>query len=73
MIPKLAEEMVLHAKLKGQGKATGAFDGLTTPEQRKEAFRHAIRELGPAHPFGNWNGMQRTYGMVFQQIYVEPL
>lgn len=73
MIPNVTAEMTLAAKLKAHGKSTNAFDGLTTHEQRKEAFRTAIRDLGPTYPFGQWNGMQRTYGMVFQQIYGEPL
>jgi hypothetical protein len=73
MTPSLTEELVLAAKLKAHGISTTAFDGLTTPEQRKEAFRVAIRELGATYPFGTWNGMHRTYGMVFQQIYRETL
>jgi hypothetical protein len=69
MNPSLTDEMALAAKLKSLGHAVDAFTGLTTTEQRREIFRQAIRQVGPGLPIGNWNGMERTLGMVFQLVY----
>lgn len=69
----LTDEMALAAVLKARGHSTNAFDGLTTTERRKEVFRQAIRELGPTLPAGQWKGMERTLGMVFQLVYGESL
>lgn len=69
----LTDEMALAAVLKARGHAVDAFRGLTTTEQRKESFRRAICEAGPSLPAGQWRGMDRTLGMVFQMVYGEAL
>lgn len=69
----MADEMAFNAVLRARGMKSSVFDGLTTSEQRKEAFRKAIQELGPCAPAGKWDGMERTAAMVFQLLYREPL
>lgn len=43
MIPKLADELALITRMRVQKIDCRAFDGLTTPEQRREIVRDAIR------------------------------
>jgi len=71
MSVSLTDEMALAALLKARSVEIDAFDGLTTTEQRREAFRKAIAAAGAALPAGKWKGMERTLGMVFQIIYGE--
>jgi hypothetical protein len=51
MIPKLTDELMLATTLKAKGIRSDAFDGLTTVEQRKAAFRHAIVQEGAEDAF----------------------
>lgn len=69
----ITDEMALAALLKTKGHAVDAFHGLTTTEQRREVFRQAIQASGPSLPAGQWKGMERTLGMVFQIVYGETI
>lgn len=63
MIPKLTDELMLATALKAKGIKTNAFDGLTTIDQRKAAFRRAIAQEGAEHVFD----------AQFRSVYGEPL
>jgi hypothetical protein len=63
MIPKLTDELMLATMLKAKGIKTSAFDGLTTTEQRKAAFRRAIVQ----------EGAEDAFRAEFEQTYGEPL
>ena len=73
MIPKLTDELMLDSSLRARGVFAHAFNGLTTPDQRKQRFRDAIQCAGAGLLIGNWNGMERTLGMAFQFVYGETL
>lgn len=63
MIPKLSDELSLATLLKSKGVQTAAFDGLTTPDQRKMHFRAAITL--------HW--LEETFGKRFEETYREAL
>jgi hypothetical protein len=63
MIPRLSDELALASLLKSRGVQTAAFDGLTTPDQRKMHFRAAIA----------LNGLEEAFRERFREAYGESL
>lgn len=72
-MPNLADEMHLATMLAARGLRCDAFDGLKTHGQREESFRKVILEHGPSLPAGKRNGMEVTFGQLFQLAYRKPL
>lgn len=70
MIPKLAEEISLAVKLKSLGVQCDAFDGLTSPDQRREFFRAALEPVDDV-TFAIRNGKRVTMAMEWARIYGE--
>lgn len=63
MIPKLTDEMSLITNIRSCGIECRAFDGLTTPDQRREIVRKALLA----------NSAQERFGGDFARVYGEAL
>lgn len=70
MIPKLTDEITLISKVRSLGIQCNAFDGLTTPEQRRAAVRVAIDPVLEV-TFSVLNGKRITLAMQFASVYGE--
>jgi hypothetical protein len=71
---KLSDEIWLAAKIKAAGVKWGAFEGVTTIEQRKERVREAIIRNGLAGgQCGKKDGQPQSFGTVFAWVYGEAL
>jgi hypothetical protein len=53
VIPKLTDEMALITRIRARQIECSAFDGLTTPEQRREIVRKSILASGETERFGS--------------------
>jgi hypothetical protein len=71
---KLSDEIWLAAKIKAAGVKWGAFEGVTTTEQRKERVREAILQNGLAgKQCGKKDGQPQSFAAVFAWVYAEAL
>lgn len=70
MIPKLTDEITLVSKVRSLGIECSAFDGLTTPEQRRAAVRIAIDPVLEV-TFAVRNGKRISMAMQFASVYGE--
>lgn len=59
----LSQELAFQSRIHQCGIRHSAFQGLTTPEQRKESFRKVIRE----------HQLEEKLGVEFQKLYGEPV
>jgi len=68
--PKFTDEMALVSKIRSLGIECAAFDGLTTPDQRRQCIRAAIDPVLDV-TFTILNGRRLTMAMKYADTYGE--
>lgn len=70
MTPKLTEELILVSKLRSLQIDCAAFDGLTTPEQRRDRVRAAMQPVLDV-TYTVKDGKRVTISEQFERVYGE--
>lgn len=68
MTPNYTDELALITKLRSLGVMLNAFDGLNTPDQRREIVRAALMPVDDV-TYAIRNGKRITIAMRFAEVY----